>query len=106
MTQTNVEEDDPWLIILSEAAFAIISTTNRLKGYSPGHLVFRRNMIIPIKHKVDWEIIHQQIQMLINKYIINENMKRVDHDYKSEIKLCSLITLHKNMKHHITGYLW
>ena len=37
MTQTNVEEDDPWLIILSEAAFAIISTKNRLKDYSPSN---------------------------------------------------------------------
>ena len=39
-------------------------------------------MIIPIKYKVDWELIHKQKQMQINKDNIRENNKGVDHNYK------------------------
>ena len=35
--------------ILAASAFSIISTTNTLKGYSLGQLIFGRDMIIPIK---------------------------------------------------------
>ena len=52
ITETYVDEDDPWLGILAASSFAIISTTNRLKGCSLGQLVFFRDTIIPIKHKV------------------------------------------------------
>ena len=55
-----IYEDDPWLVILAAAAFTILSTEIRLKGYCPGQLVFGRNMIHPIKHMVDWELIHQR----------------------------------------------
>ena len=53
-TQPYVEKNDPWMGILSAAAFGICSTTNRQKVYSPGQLIFGRDMIIPIKHRVDW----------------------------------------------------
>ena len=55
-------------------------TTNRLKGYITGKLVFERDMIIPIKHKVDWELIRQRKQVKINKDNIRKNNKIVDHD--------------------------
>ena len=45
-------------------------------------LVFGRDIIIPIKHKVDWELIHQINKTQINKDNIRENGNRVDHDYK------------------------
>ena len=41
--------------ILAAAEFLILSTKNRLKGYNPGQLVFSRDMILTIKHTVDWE---------------------------------------------------
>ena len=50
--QTYVDENDPWKGILAAAAFAIFSTTNRQKGYSMVQLIFGRDMIIPIKHRV------------------------------------------------------
>ena len=55
ITETYVDEDDPWLGISYEASFTILSTTNCLKGYSPGQLVFSRDMILTIKHTVDLE---------------------------------------------------
>ena len=77
---TYVDEYDPWLGILEASALAIHSTSNRLKGCSPGQLVFGRDMIIPIKHKADWELIRQQNQTKINRYNIRKNNKIVDHD--------------------------
>ena len=34
--ETYIDKDEPWSGILSASAFTIISTENRLKGYSPG----------------------------------------------------------------------
>ena len=52
ITQTYVDKDDPWSGILAAEAFTILSTTNVMKGYSPGQLIFGRDMILPIKHRV------------------------------------------------------
>ena len=52
-TQTYVEKHYPGTGILVVSAFVIISTTNRQKVYSPGKLIFGRDMILPIKHRVD-----------------------------------------------------
>ena len=48
-----VDENDPWTGILAAEAFAIFSTAGRKKGYSPVQLIFGRDMILPIKHRVD-----------------------------------------------------
>ena len=50
--QTYVDENDLWKGILDAALFAICSTTNRQKSYSPGQLIFGRDMILLIKHRV------------------------------------------------------
>ena len=52
--ETYVDKDDALLGILTATAFAICSTLNMLKGYIPGQLGFGRDMILPIKHRVDW----------------------------------------------------
>ena len=52
--KTYVNENDPYLGVLSSASFEIRSTTNRFKRYSPLQLVSGRDMILPIKHKLDW----------------------------------------------------
>ena len=49
ITQTYVDKDDPWSVILAESAFLIISITNRLKMYSLVQLLFGRGVIILIK---------------------------------------------------------
>ena len=81
-SQTYVDENDPWAVILAAASFAIISTTNRLESYSPGKLVFGRDMILPIKYEVNWGLIHQQNMAQIHKDNIRKNRHRVDYDYK------------------------
>ena len=54
ISEIYVDEDNPKTVILAAAAFIIISTTNRFKGYSMGQLVFGRDIILPIKCNVDW----------------------------------------------------
>ena len=43
-------------------------------------------MVIPIKHKSDWELIRQKKLTQINKDNICKNNKRVDHNYKVGVK--------------------
>ena len=71
ITQTYVDEEDPWLGLLFAAAFGICSTINNLKGYSPGNLIFGRDIILPIKNKLYWELIRQWKQIKINKDMQN-----------------------------------
>ena len=39
-------------------------------------------MIIPVKHKMDWELIRQRNQTQVNKDNIRDNRNLFDHDYK------------------------
>ena len=53
-----------------------------MKGYSPGKLLFGRDMILPIRHKVDWELIRHQNKTQSNEDNTHKNRNRVDHNYK------------------------
>ena len=68
--------------ILAAAAFSILSTTNSQNVYSPIQFIFGRDIIFPIKHRVDWELIRQQNQTQINRDNTRENKYIVDYDYK------------------------
>ena len=85
--ETYVDEDDPWSGISGAAEFAVISIVNILKGYILVQFVFGEDMILPIKHKVDGQLICQQKQMQINKDNIRNNNKISYHDYKSVDKV-------------------
>ena len=58
-----------------------------VKGLYPVQLLFGRDMILPIKHNVDWELISQQNQAQINKYNIRGNIKIDDHTYNVGYKV-------------------
>ena len=85
--ETYVEKYDPWSGISAAEDFSICSTANMLKGFSTGKFLFGHNMILPIKHKVDWELIRRKKQMQINKDNIRKNNKIVNRDYKVRDKL-------------------
>ena len=57
---TYVYKDDPFMGILSDVEFSVWSTSDRLKVYTSIKIRFGRDMIIPIKHKMDWELICQK----------------------------------------------
>ena len=59
-TQTYVDKNDPWTVILAAEEFAISSTTNWQNSYSLGQLIFDGDMILPIKHRVYCELIIQK----------------------------------------------
>ena len=80
--QTYFDEDDPWTGILAAAEFGILSKKSRQKGYNPGQLLFRRDMILLIQHRVDWELIRQQKQTQINRDNARKNKHSVDYNYK------------------------
>ena len=61
--------------VLSAASFTTFSATDRLNVFSPSQLLFGRDMILPIKHKVYWVFIRQRNQAQINKYNIRKNNK-------------------------------
>ena len=65
----------------------ILSTTNRLKGYSPGQLLFGCDINIPIKYMAYWKLIRHQNQTQINKDNIGKNGKILEHDYKVRDKV-------------------
>ena len=54
-------------------------------------------MILPIKHKVDWGLIHQQNQTQINNDNLRENINLFDHDYKVWYKF--MLTNHSAYKY-------
>ena len=60
ITKTYADKYDPWSEVLDAAAFAILSTANRLKYYSTGQLLFGSDINILIKNMVDWELIRQR----------------------------------------------
>ena len=62
--------------------FAISSTTNRQRCYSPSQLIFGRDMILPIKHRVYWGLIRQRKQKQINIENTRENKHIADYEYK------------------------
>ena len=78
--ETYVHQENSWSGILASAAFTINPTANGLKGYSMGQLVFFCDMILLMKHMVDWELLRQRKQAQINRDNIRKNSKRVDHD--------------------------
>ena len=90
---TYIDKYDPWVGILVDTAFENKSTANRLRGYTPGQLIFGSDMILPIKHMVDWEVILQKKQT----QIINITFVKIVNEYttaiKLEIKSCLIIML-------------
>ena len=58
ISKTYIDKNDQWAGILYAESFVIFSTTNRQKMYSLGQLIFGSDMILPLKHTVDWELIY------------------------------------------------
>ena len=83
LQKTYVDKNYPWTGILTAVAFSICSTTGKQKGYSQGQLKFGRDIILLIKHRVDWELIRQGKQTRINRDNACKNKHRVDYGYKA-----------------------
>jgi hypothetical protein len=77
-----IDKNDPWGGILAATAYALRATIHTTLRATPGQLVFGRDMVLPIQHKVDWTAIKARKQELIRKNNLAENAKRVAHEYR------------------------
>jgi hypothetical protein len=77
-----IDDKDPWGPFLSSAAYAIRSTLHITPKATPGQLVFRRDMVLPIKCMADWGTIEQQRQEEMARNNRRENAPRISDDYK------------------------
>ena len=60
-------------------------------------MIFGRDMLLLIKHTVNWELICQRKQTHLNKYNISENIHRVDYNYKVGYEV--ILTKHNSYKY-------
>jgi len=67
---------------LQTAAYAARTAIHTTMQEAPGNLAFHRDMILNIPLMVDFEIIRQRRQALIDKNLIRANAKRIDYDYQ------------------------
>ena len=65
--------------ILSAAESLVLYTVHTIKVYIPYQIVFSRDMIIPIKHIVNWKSIRQRNQTQINYDNVSKNTSRLEH---------------------------
>jgi transposase InsO family protein len=67
---------------LQTAAYAARVAMHTTMKMSPGSMAFHRDMILNIPMIVDFELLRQRRQALIDKNLIKANAARIDHDYQ------------------------
>ena len=76
LDEADLDENNPWDEYLAATAFVIRSTVHTTLGTSPAHLVYGRDMILPIQYsKADWATITLKKQKRIDKSNRRENLK-------------------------------
>lgn len=78
----NMDEENPWIGILSAVAFAIRATVHTTTQATPMQLVFGRDAMLNIQFNANWKMIQQRKQKLIKQNNKRENSKRIPHEYK------------------------
>ena len=63
----NLEDENPLEGILASKMFTIWSTVHTTTSHTPSQLVFGRDRILNINQKVNWQLIKQYKQAIINK---------------------------------------
>ena len=79
---TVLDKDNPWDGILSAIMFAIRATVHTVTHKSPMQLAFGREAILNIQHEVNWKLIKQHKQKIIEYNNKQEHKKRKLHTYK------------------------
>ena len=67
---------------LQTAAYAARSAMHSTIKQSPGSMAFHRDMILNIPLLVDFELIRQRRQAMIDRTLLRANAKRISHDYQ------------------------
>ena len=103
LQEAYTDEADQWIVILAAVASKVCFTCHRTKGKSPSHLVFGRDMILPINHAADLGYICQRKQAQIDKYAIHENTTIIDHYYIVRDKVTTKTKSEYNHKNLFKG---
>ena len=73
---------DPLEGIIAAISFAIRSTWSTTMRATPGQLVFGRDMMLNVKHLVDWHYMQTRRQRIASENNARENARRISHEYK------------------------
>jgi len=73
---------DPISEMLSAAAYGIRATVHGTTRFTPGQLVFRRDMILRTEMEANMELVRQRRATAIAKGNLRENKRRIKYDYK------------------------
>jgi transposase InsO family protein len=79
---TEVEAAERVNTALQTAAYAARTAIHTTMQEAPGSLAYHRDMILNIPLQVDFEIIRQRRQALIDKNLLKANAKRIDYNYQ------------------------
>lgn len=75
--------DNPVREIISAATYGIRATVHGVTVFSPGQLVFGRDMILQTNIETDMELVRQRRQRAITQNTARENRSRIAHRYKA-----------------------
>ena len=67
---------------LQTAAYAARTAIHTTMNMAPGSMAFHRDMILNIPLIVDFELLRQRRQDLIDKSVLKANAKRIEFDYQ------------------------
>ena len=74
--------DDPIYDLCAAAAYGIRSTVHGVNGFSPGQIVFGKDMLLRTQMEADIELIRARRQTAAERNNQRENRRRIAYDYK------------------------
>ena len=84
------DNDDPISDLLSAAAYAIRATIHGTTRYTPGQLVFSKDMILRTHIQADMELVRLRRQRAAERNNVRENKRRIKYKYKPGDKVLIL----------------
>ena len=84
------KDDDPINNMLQAAAYGIRATMHGTTQYTPGQMVFNKDMVLRTAMAVDYEAVRQRREIAIKRNNIRENKRRISHIYKPGDKVLVL----------------
>ena len=87
---TRHPREDPVKELTSAAAYAIRATVHGVTKFTPGQLVFSKDMILRTHVEASMELVRQRREAAIQKTNARENKRRIAYDYKPGDKVLIL----------------
>jgi hypothetical protein len=81
------DKEDPVKDLTSAAAYAIRSTVHGVTGFTPGQVVYNRDMIVRTPVQPDLDSIKQRRAAAVEVNNAKENRRRIQHTYKPGDKI-------------------